>query len=341
MAIQADNARIDTWLEQETAEPVVEPELPIIDPHHHLWDLRRMTAEPFLSFQQKIYLCEEFANDILQSGHNVVQTVFAQCNAFYRADGPDELKPVGETEFANGIAAMSRSGLYGPTQLCAGIFSAADLRTGKDVERVLLAHLNASPNFRGIRTAFPKDLNDQFMAGYALLAKYNLSFDNYSPDHQRLERLADLARARPDVPIIVNHLGGRVDPDAGSENFAQWRESINAIASCPNVVMKVGGAQQRVGPWEPGFHMNQLDRPLGSEALCELLYPWYSCVIEAFGPDRCMFESNFPVDRECVSYRTLWNLFKRIAAKAGLSETEKTDIFSGTAARTYRLAQKP
>jgi L-fuconolactonase len=139
------------------------------------------------------------------------------------------------------------------------------------------------------------------------------------------------------VTIIVNHLGGRIDPDAGSDAVATWRKNIDAIAACPNAVMKVGGAQQRVGPWEPPFHMHRRPGPIGSEELCELLYPYYHYVIEAFGPDRCMFESNFPVDKECVSYRTLWNAFKRIAARAGLSELEKAAIFGGTAARVYRL----
>jgi len=336
--IQPANQRLTLWLAQETPEPVLEPELPIIDPHHHLWDLRTARTEPYLSFEEKVYLCEEITQEISRSGHNVVQTVFAQCGAFYRADGPEEERCVGETEFVHGIAAMSRSGIYGATRLCTGIFGAADLRPGKAVARVLEAHLAASPNFRGIRTAFPSDLNAQFLEGYRELARYNLSFDNYSPDHRRLPTLATLANACPDVTIIVNHLGGKVDPAAGTEAFTEWRNNIDAIAKVRNAVIKVGGGQQRVGPWEPPFHMHQRKTPIGSEELCELLYPYYRHVIEAFGPDRCMFESNFPVDKECVSYRTLWNAFKRIAARAGLSAAEKTSIFSGTAARVYRLS---
>lgn len=331
------NHKIDTWLAQETPEEVIEPDLPIIDPHHHLWDIRGASIEPLTFFEQKVYLCEDIMDDIQGSGHNVVQTVFAQCNAFYRADGPKEMRPVGETEFVNGIAAMSRSGLYGDTRLCAGIFSAADLRLGADVERVIEAHMAASPNFRGVRTGFPSDLNSTFMEGYAVLAKHNLSFDHYSPDVERLPPLAKLAEAQPDVTVIVNHLGGTIDPNADEASVARWRECINMVAACPNAVLKVGGAQMRVGGWEPPFHMHQRGAPLGSEELCELLFPFYAQAIEAFGPERCMFESNFPVDKEGVSYRTLWNLFKRIAAKLGLSETEKTEMFSGTAARAYRL----
>lgn len=331
----AENAPLEDWLAQETPEDVLEPDLPIIDPHHHLWDMRGEQAP----WEQKVYLCEEMAEEIRTSGHNVVQTVFAQCGAFYHADGPEEMRCVGETEFVHGIAAMSRSGKYGSARLCTGIFSTADLRLGAAAEPVLEAHLAASPNLRGIRSPFPSDLNAEFQEGYALLGKHNLSFDNYSPNYERLPALARLANAHPEVPIVVNHLGGKIDPDADSETIARWQACVDSIAGCPNAVMKCGGAQQRVGlDWEPPLHMHQHEGgPLGSEDLCELLYPFYQYAIEAFGPDRCMFESNFPVDKECVSYRALWNLMKRIARKMGLSETEKASIFSGTAKRVYRL----
>ena len=336
-----ENNTIETWQQQETPEPVLEPNLTIIDPHHHLWDLRTFETDPHASFEQKVYLCEDISNDIMSAGHNVVQTVFAQCGAFYRADGPEPMRCVGETEFVHGIAAMSRSGIYGPTRLCTGIFGTADLRLGNAVEEVLQGHMAASPYFRGIRSAFPSDLNQEFLDGFAMLAKHELSFDNYSPDFERLPTLAKLASRFPNVTIIVNHLGGKIDPDADASTVASWQRAIAAIAACPNTVMKVGGAQQRVGPWEPLFHMHKCPTPIGSEELCELLFPYYAYAIEKFGPDRCMFESNFPVDKECVSYRTLWNAFKRIAAKAGLSEAEKANIFSGTAACAYRLSELP
>ena len=331
-----ENVDIEQWIAKEIPEPALEPDLPIIDPHHHLWDQRKFPKRPE-SFRQEVYLCEEISNDIGESGHNVVQTVFAQCGAFYRADGPEEMRCVGETDFVHGVAAMSRAGLYGDVRLCTGIFSTVDLRPGEAAEPVVEAQLAASENFRGIRSAFPSDLNDQFLAGFALLQKYNLSYDNWSPDFTRLPTLAELANKFPEVTIIVNHLGGQIDPNADEETVAEWRRCIDAVAACPNAVMKTGGAQMRVGPWEPAYHMHQADAPMGSEAFCEILYPFYSYVMEAFGPERCMFESNFPVDKECISYGTLWNLFKRIAAKAGLSDAEKTAMFSGTAARAYRL----
>jgi len=332
------NETLERWLSQESAEEVLEPDLPIVDPHHHLWDIRSFTTQPHASFEQKVYLCEEIVNDIGESGHNVVQTVFAQCGAFYRTTGPEAMKCVGETEFVHGIVAMSNSGIYGDVRLCAGIFGSADLRMGTGVEEVLQAHMAASPNFRGVRTAFPSDLNENFMAGYMVLSKYELSYDNYSPDFDRLPSLARLADANSDVSVIVNHLGGRIDPDAPANVVARWRAGIDVIARCPNAVMKCGGGQMRVGNWEPEFHMHRRAAPIGSEEVCELLFPYYQYVIDAFGPDRCMFESNFPVDKECISYRTLWNAFKRIAGRLGLSASEKAAIFGGTAARVYRLS---
>ncbi|MEM7219572.1 MAG: amidohydrolase family protein [Pseudomonadota bacterium] len=336
------NRDIDGWLQQEVAEPVLEPELPIIDPHHHLWDLRTFASEPHASFEQKVYLCEELMGDIDTGGHNVVQTVFAQCGAFYRADGPESLRCVGETEFVHGIAAMSRSGIYGDARLCTGIFGTADLRLGAAVEPVLRAHMAASEYFRGVRTLFPSDLNDEFLAGYRVLGELGLVFDNYSPDAARLPNLARLAAAVPAVPVVVNHLGGRADPDATPAEFAEWRANVEAIAAAPNAVMKCGGAQQRVGAdWEPPFHMHRRQAPIGSEELVERVFPFYEVAINAFGPERCMFESNFPVDKECVSYRTLWNAFKLIAARLGLSAAEKHAIFAGTAARVYGLDAVP
>ena len=330
----AENSDIENWIAKETPETAIEPELPIIDPHHHLWDLRKNNQ---MGFRQEVYLCEEISRDIQDSGHNVVQTVFAQCGAFYRADGPEEMKCIGETEFVNGIAAMSRSGLYGSTRLCTGIFSTADLRLGSNVEAVLEAHLQASSNFRGIRSAFPSDLNDTFLEGFSLLEKYDLSYDNWSPDFSRLPRLADLANKCPGVTVIVNHLGGRIDPEASKEEIAAWQKAIDSVAACSNTVMKLGGAQMRVGDWEPAYHMHIADSPWSSDRFLDKLFSRYQYAIEAFGPERCMFESNFPVDKDCISYGTLWNLFKKMANRLGLSDAEKKAVFSSTAAKAYRL----
>ena len=220
--------------------------------HHHLWDLRPAGATNL--FEQKVYLCQHIADDINDSGHNVVQTVFAQCGAMYKIDGPEELRCVGETEFVQGIVAMSNAGIYGHVRLCTGIFGSADLNLGSAVEPVLLAHIAASSNFRGIRSPFPSDFEgSEFEHGFAMLAKHNLAFDNYSPDFGRLPTLAKLARLHPGVTIIVNHLGGKIDANMSESEFTHWKECLSAVAACPNCVLKCGGAQQRVGAdWEPG-----------------------------------------------------------------------------------------
>ena len=320
-----DNDAKVRWLAQETPETVLDPELPIIDPHHHLWRV----PSPWGTYD-----LEDLWADT-GSGHNVEQTVFIDARSGYRQDGPEHLKPVGESEFIATVAEQSAKATGKAT--IGAIISHAYMKRGAAVEEVLVGHLEAGRGlFRGIRSAF--DLDDaRFIESFDVLARLDLTFDNFSFDYTRLPDLAKLADAYPGVPIIVNHLGGKIDPFATADEFANWRQCIDAIARCPNAVMKVGGAQQAAGSWEPPFHMHRRERPIGSEELCELLYRYYIHAIKAFGPDRCMFESNFPVDKECVSYRTLWNAFKRIARKAGLSESEKNSIFSGTAARVYRV----
>ena len=322
-----DNDAKTRWLAQETPETVLDPELPIIDPHHHLWKV----PSPWGTYD-----LEDLWADT-GSGHNVEQTVFIDARSGYRQDGPEHLKPIGESEFIATVAERSAKATGKAT--IGAIISHAYMKLGAAVEEVLVGHLEAGRGlFRGIRSGFPQDLDARFLESFGVLARLDLTFDNFSFDYTRLPDLGKLADAYPGVPIIVNHLGGKIDPFATADEFANWRQCIDAVARCSNVAMKVGGAQQAAGSWEPPFHMHRRERPIGSEELCELLYRYYIHAIEAFGPDRCMFESNFPVDKECVSYRTLWNTFKRIARRAGLSESEKTSIFSGTAARVYRVA---
>ena len=332
MTKNLDDRYLEEWLDQEDPEDVLDPELPIVDPHHHLWDLRKITFQPHKDFLQKVYLTEEFANEIQRSGHKITHTVFAQCTAFYRKEGPEELKAVGEVEFANGVAAMSASGLYGDTQICAGIFSYADLNLGKKVKSVLESLQKASPNFRGIRSPFPGDLNSEFLDGFKILGEMALTYDNYSPDYKRLPKLAELAATHPEVTVIVNHLGGRINL-----NEQEWRECLEKVSKQKNVYLKLGGAQQRVNDWEPAFHRNQRAQPISSDELCKSLGKYYVKAIELFGPERCMFESNFPVDKECVSYRTLWNFFKKISIEMNLSKADRDSVFSETAKLVYRL----
>lgn len=332
----ADN---DDWLNQ-VREDALEPDLPIVDPHHHLWDRNGSR-----------YLLHELLADT-GTGHNIVATVFVECMSMYRADGSEALRPVGETEFVNGVAAMSASGDYGPMQACAGIVSYADLRLGAGVDEVLEAHMAAAPDrFRGIRHASGWDaderihnshtnppkgllLDSKFREGFARLGAYGLSFDSWLYHHQ-IPELIDLARAHPEVPIIFDHFAGPIiiGPYEGKrdEITAQWKKDIAELAKCDNVVAKIGGINMAVNGF--GWHKN--DKPPTSQELADATQDYYLHAIDCFGPNRCMFESNFPVDKVSTSYGVLWNTFKRIAA--GFSESEKADLFKGTAEWVYRL----
>ncbi|HLH73028.1 MAG TPA: amidohydrolase family protein, partial [Chloroflexota bacterium] len=326
-------------------EEILEPELPIIDPHHHLWDRPSRGSR---------YLLDELLAD-LNTGHNIVATVFIQCRSMHRADGPEELRPVGETEFVNGIAAMSASGGYGPTRICAGIVGHADLRLGAQVQTVLEAHIRAGGDrFRGIRhivawDADPETLNPgnpappglladrAFREGFARLAPLDLSFDAWLY-HPQINELTDLARAFPDTRIVLNHVGGPlgIGSYAGhrDEVFAIWRRSIRELAGCPNVSVKVGGLGMRIN----GFGFEDAPAPPSSETLAVAWRPYVETCLEAFGTNRCMFESNFPVDKGSYPYAAYWNACKRLTRSA--SPDEKADLFQRTAARFYRIPSR-
>ena len=341
------------------AEEILEPELPIIDPHHHLWDRRTYAApdqtdeHPFMTAIRPAqrYLLDELLADT-GSGHNVIATVFVECGAFYKADGPVEMRPVGETEFVNGVAAMSASGLYGPTRACAGIVSKADLMLGDAVAPVLEAHIRAGgERFRGIRNSasWEEDkevlgplnrvekglyLEPKFREGFRHLAKMGLSFDAWLLEPQ-LPDVIDLARAFPDTTIVLDHVGtplgrGRYEGKL-DDRFGIWRDNIRELAKSQNVVVKLGGLAMAFCNF-PSF----LAEPrAASSQLAEEWRPYLETCIEAFGAHRCMFESNFPVDMGSCDYATLWNAFKRIAT--GASREEKAALFAGTAAKVYRL----
>jgi L-fuconolactonase len=345
------------------AEAILDPDLPIVDPHHHLWDRRNYAAppnpsgaptHPFITAiaDAQRYLLDELLADT-GSGHNVRATVFVECGAMYRADGPVEMRPVGETEFVNGVAAMSASGGYGETRACAGIVSKADLLLGDKVKPVLEAHVQAaSGRFRGIRNSASFEADKEvlgplnrveeglyrdatFRKGFAHLAPMGLSFDAWLLEPQ-LPDVTDLARAFPDTTIVLDHVGtplGRAS-FAGrlNERFPIWRENIHELAKSPNVAVKLGGLAMAFCNF-PSF----LAEPRApSEQLAREWAPYIETCIAAFGPERCMFESNFPVDMGSCTYPVLWNAFKRIAA--GYSADEKTALFSGTATKVYRLA---
>jgi predicted TIM-barrel fold metal-dependent hydrolase len=327
------------WLDRRR-EPVIDPELPIVDPHHHLWDGSRPR-----------YLLDELRADT-DSGHNIVATVLVEARSMYRAAGAAEMRPVGETEFANGVAAMSASGTYGRTRHCAGIVAHANLTLGSRVEPVLEAHVHAGGGrFRGIRhiTAWDADLSVRnpaysppagllgdkvFREGFAVLGRLGLTFDAWL-FHPQIDEATDLARAFPGTGIVLNHVGGPIGTGSYAgrreEVFPVWAASIKRLAACPNVNVKLGGLGMRLGGF--GFH-EQPEAP-SSEQLAAAWRPYIEACIEAFGPSRAMFESNFPVDKGSYSYPVFWNACKRLAQ--GASATEKADLFSGTATRVYRL----
>jgi predicted TIM-barrel fold metal-dependent hydrolase len=325
------------WLDL-VVEPIVEQERPIVDPHHHLWRRPEFGS----------YLLPELWADT-GSGHNIEKTVFVECRASYRDSGPDHLKPVGETEFVAAIAAESkrRKG----HAVIAGIVAHADL-TRSDVEDVLDAHEDAGKGlFRGIRHSgahdphrgaltipgrAPAGLYEDaaFRKGVALLGRRGLTYDTWHYHHQN-GTYAALARVTPGTTMILDHFGTPlgVGPYADRREaiFAQWKTDIAEIARCPNVVAKLGGLAMP----DNGFGWDKRQKPATSDELVEAQRSYYLHTIDCFGPERCMFESNFPVDKHSLSYAVLWNALKKIAA--GFSESEKHAMFYGTAARVYRL----
>jgi predicted TIM-barrel fold metal-dependent hydrolase len=329
----------EDWL-GTTVEEVLEPELAICDPHHHLWDR-----------PDSRYLLDELLADTRDGGHNITETVFVECSAMYRKDGPTAMASVGEVEFVQGIAAQSASGIYGDPRLAAGIIGFANLALGSDVIEVLEAHIAASRDrFRGVRHASVWDASPEltsykkppegllgdskFREGVAALGNLGLSYEAWLY-HTQLMELVDLAQAFPNVPIVLDHIGGPIGigpyEDKKDEVMANWKAGITALAACPNVVVKLGGFGMPLG----GFGWHERDKPASSTELAQTMGPWYLHCIEEFGVDRCMFESNFPVDKQSVSYTVLWNTFKRTAE--GFSADEKAALFRGTALRAYRI----
>ncbi len=345
-------------------DDIIDAGRPIIDPHHHLWDRRRRTQVSRASVlhleaesrrdRASYYLLDELLQDI-GCGHNVRATVFVECRSMYRVDGPEPMRWVGETEFANGVAAMSASGIYGAVKVNAGIIGHVDFRLGDDIEPVLQAHVAAGGGrFRGIRQWAAQDsdssvlgplsglvppglyLDSAFRKGFALLGKLGLTFDAWVLEPQ-LAEVVDLAKSFPQTQIILDHVGtpvGRgVYQGKREQRFDHWKRSIKALSACDNVVVKLGG----LGMACCGFQWTQAEHP-ASSALARAWAPYIETCIDAFTPERCMFESNFPVDSFTCDYRTLWNALKRIGAN--YSDAEKDSLFFGTAARVYKLDVK-
>jgi predicted TIM-barrel fold metal-dependent hydrolase len=318
-----------------TVEPPLDPTRTIIDAHHHLWDREtsRFLADELLAYTR--------------AGHHVTHTVFVECRAFYRQSGPEQMRPVGETEFVAGLArASEESG----TRIASAIVSYADLTLGDAVEAVLDAHARAGDGrFRGVRHGVAWDAGlqimtmtrsgmmneDEFRRGVARLGTCGYSFDAWA-FHPQLFELADLARSAEGTTIVLNHLGGPLHIEHYADRDAvraRWRDGMRALAACPNVVVKIGGIGM---DFVFGTGWSARDRPPGSN---EVVARWgddIRWVIDTFTPRRCMFESNYPVDRSSIGYTVLWNAFQKIAA--GYSEDEQSALFSSTAARVYRMS---
>jgi predicted TIM-barrel fold metal-dependent hydrolase len=327
------------WLARRTEE-ILEPDLPIVDPHHHLW------VRPNYS-----YLFPDLLADV-GSGHKIHATMFEQAASMYRDDGPEELKSLGETQFVCGVAAMSASGKFGPTRCIAGMVGYVDLRLGARAKGLIERHIAISDGrIRGVRNSstwsddptlkpFASNapqgllLDKSFREGFAALVGLDLTFDAWMFQTQ-LGDVIDLARAFPQARIVLNHVGGplAVGPYAGKreEAFKVWRDKIKEIAGFPNTYVKLGGLGMKM----PGFDFVERPEPPSSQDLANAWRPYVETCIAAFGPQRAMFESNFPVDKGSCSYQVLWNAFKRIAA--GYSADEKTALFSGAAKKAYRL----
>lgn len=329
------------WLEQ-VQEDTLEPELKICDPHHHLWD-----------HPGSRYLLDELKQDT-NSGHNVVSTVFVECMSMYTDGVSNAMAPVGETEFVQEIAEKSLANDNGKLQAGAAIVSFADLLLGEAVDEVLAAHVEASPNrFRGIRHACSWDaseevrnshtnppqslyLNEKFRKGFARLAEFDLCFDTWLY-HTQLSELLSLARAFPQQAIVLDHVGGPlgIGPYKGrrDEILESWKQDIAQLAACENIVVKLGGLAMAIN----GFEWHKQECPPNSEQLAAATRPYILYCIEQFGPERCMFESNFPVDKVSCSYNVLWNSFKRITKS--FSTEEKNAMYHDTAARVYSIKE--
>ncbi len=328
------------WLDQ-VVEEIVEPARAIVDPHHHLWPEGRSLP----------YGVDDLVADTT-SGHRVVATVFIECRAGYRSDGPTHLRPVGETEFV-AAAADDLAERHPEAPPIAGIVAHADLTLpAEQLGAVLDAHAEAAHGrFRGVRDSLARALeperlaiagryaegkyaDEAFRAGVRELGRRGLTYDTWHYHHQNVEMLA-LARAVPETTMVFDHFGtplgvgmyeGRRD-----EIFDEWASSVSDLAACDNIVAKLGGLAMP----DNGFGWHTADRPPTSDEFVDAQARYYHHTIEAFGPERCMFESNFPVDRLSLSYPVLWNALKKIASR--YSPDEQAAMFEGTARRTYRL----
>lgn len=330
------------WLDKRR-EKIIEPDIAICDPHHHFWDKRTERDYPR-------YQLDELLADIT-SGHNVRSTVFIEARSMYNANLPPDKSSIGEVEYVQGISAASASGIYGESRVAASIIGNANLNLGESVRPILESLSSASNRFKGIRHSVTWDphpeventalhkyegqlISDKFQAGAKVLADMKMTFEAWLYFHQ-LPQLLEFAKSVPNLTIILNHIGGLV-MDGPYENKREevikiWKDGIAKIAECPNVVVKLGG----IGMPRTGFDWHERDNPIGSEELASSIAPYFNYCIDNFGTGRCMFESNFPVDKVSFSYQVLYNAFKRFSQ--GFSESERAAMFHDNAVAIYKV----
>ncbi len=319
------------------ADIILEPSLEICDAHHHIWD-----------FPNSTYMAPQLLSD-LDTGHNVTSTIYMECGYGYDTDGPEHLAPVGETRFIDGLAAKIRTQTNGHIEACKSIVGYADLCLGTKTRETLEAHIATSSRFSGVRhaTGWDADINirnahtnpteglmltEDFAQGIRVLTELNLSFDAWLY-HPQIKELTTLAKKAPNQIMVLDHIGGPIGIGSYSNEtknvYEQWKTDISSLAEQENVYVKLGGLAMPFC----GMGLNKTDTDVTAERLAQMTGPYYLHVIEKFGVDRCMFESNFPVDKVGVTYSTLWNSFKYLTLT--FSRPEKHALFSGTAKKVY------
>ena len=299
---------------------------------------------------RRTVICSMIYSWTCGAGHNIVSTVAIECHYGYRKSGPEELQPVGEVEFLEAIASQVAANPAITTRIAAAIVGHANLALGDAVAPVLEAHLAASPKrFRGIRHSTTWDASDAlrseaprglladegFRCGFAWLEKLGLSFDAWVY-HPQLPEVAQLARAFSRRHDHCSITSGRrwvsvPTPANAMTCFSNGAKGSPPIAACPNVAVKLGG----VGSLRSGYDWHERAVKPSSQELAQVLKPYFEHCIERFGVERCMFESNFPVEKSSNGYVNLWNAFKKITQHYSISE--RAALFHDTAARLYRI----
>ncbi len=295
----------------------------VVDPHIHLWDLKThrypWLANPGVSFVgdarelQHDYLVADLLNDA--QGIALLKVVHVEANH-------DPADPVEETRWLQSVADDSAS-----RRMPNGIVAAVDLSAG-NAAQILEAHA-AFSNTRGVRQILNVHQNKLFdyvgrhlmrdatwRKNFALLRRYGMSFDMQLYPSQ-MEEAAEIARTHADTQFIVNHAGMFVDRDSVA-GYRAWRDGMRALAACRNVAVKISGLAMFDHRWT-----------------VESLRPYVLETIDAFGVERAMFASNFPVDRLFGSYVDVWRAYASIVG--GASDAEKAALFMHNAERVYRI----